>query len=130
MMLAAIARPLRRPSSPDVVLLALAVAATTPVLVWVSNLSGETSPMNNAHSSLDAVAAAAAGLVAIVAAALGAVAIAPSRRLAAWCAGSGLAYVGVASVAYPHDEVSAGRTWGALAIAWGVAFVGVAEARA
>jgi len=42
-------------------------------------------------------------------------------RVAAWSAGAGAAVWGLACVLFPHDPGSAGRAWGAAAIAWGAA---------
>lgn len=65
--------------------------------------------------------AAAAGLVWVLA--LLATVRPRDRRFAAWGSGVLAVYVGLAVVRYPTQESSPGVLWGALAIAWGVAFV-------
>lgn len=49
------------------------------------------------------------------------------RRFAAWSAGGLAAYLGLTAVVYPAQPSSPGLLWGALAIVWGVAFVGAFE---
>ena len=103
------------------VALALAVVLAVPLVVWAVRLAGERSATGDAHVTLDAVPALAAFAIAAPAAAVAAALTA--SRLVATCVGLGVAYLGFASVTSPHDEASAGIVWGALALAWGVAFV-------
>lgn len=48
-------------------------------------------------------------------------------RLPAWCAGVAMAMSGAVSIWLPDWVSSFGRPWGAAALAWGVAFIVVAE---
>jgi hypothetical protein len=48
-------------------------------------------------------------------------------RMTAWCVGAAAVVFGLASVVFPNYAGSAGREWGALAIAGGLLFVLVAE---
>jgi hypothetical protein len=50
-------------------------------------------------------------------------------RVPAWSAGGGALLLGISSAALPQMPSSIGPAWGALAAAWGVAFVAVAEVR-
>jgi hypothetical protein len=50
-------------------------------------------------------------------------------RVPVWSVGGGSLLFGVSSAALPHMPSSIGPVWGALAAAWGVAFVVVAEVR-
>lgn len=51
----------------------------------------------------------------------------PGWRIPAWCAGLSAALLGVASVMFPTHPSSLGVVWGAVALAGGIAFVGLAE---
>jgi hypothetical protein len=51
-------------------------------------------------------------------------------RVSAWTAGLALAYYGLVSVLSPGDASSGGSLWGGLAIAWGIAFIILAERQA
>ncbi|MGH2786387.1 MAG: hypothetical protein ACRDJV_00575 [Actinomycetota bacterium] len=52
----------------------------------------------------------------------------PGWRVPAWGAGLAAVIYGVVSLAYPEDASAANSIWAALAILWGVGFIGVAEA--
>jgi len=112
---------------PGAVALALALAAAVPLVVWAIRLAGDHSATGDAHVTLDAVPALAAFAVAAAAAAVAAALTA--SRLTATCVGIAVAYLGLASITSPHDEASAGVVWGALAAAWGVAFVAIGARR-
>lgn len=64
---------------------------------------------------------------AFVVSALVAVVRIPGWRITAWLAGAGVTYFGIQSAFMTSQVGSVGRTWGALAVVWGVAFVAVAE---
>jgi hypothetical protein len=49
-------------------------------------------------------------------------------RLPAWCAGLAMAMTGAVSIWLPGWVSSFDRLWGAAALAWGIAFIAVAEA--
>ncbi|MHB0877655.1 MAG: hypothetical protein ACYC5O_16580 [Anaerolineae bacterium] len=48
-------------------------------------------------------------------------------RVPAWGTGAAAAIVGLASIALPNAPGAVGQVWGALVVAWGVLFVGLAE---
>jgi hypothetical protein len=54
----------------------------------------------------------------------------PGWRVPAWGAGLAAVIYGVVSLAYPEDASAANSIWAALAILWGVGFIGVAEVEA
>ena len=71
----------------------------------------------------------AMGAFALIIVALGAIAaLRPTGwRLPAWSAGLSMMVIGIASLTFPQDASSLGGPWALLAIAWGAAFIVVAQ---
>ena len=119
---------LLRVGRPRVWFLALVLLAVLPVVAYAlthARLQSE-GFVSDPHVELHHYSGQAAGslllLLFAIAPGLGAL----GWRLAAWLAGAAMTILGIASIAYP-DHVSAFDTvWAWLAVAWGVAFLGLA----
>jgi hypothetical protein len=119
---------LLRVGRPRIGFLALVLLAAIPVVAYAlthARLQSE-GLVADPHVELHHYSGQAAGslmlLLFAVAPGLGAV----GWRLAAWLAGASMAILGIGSIAYP-DHVSAfGTAWAWLALAWGVAYLGLA----
>jgi hypothetical protein len=113
---------------PSLILLVLVLAAAAPLLAYAvgqaelqrtDHASEHAAFFHWVESSFAAVAVLLLGLLA---------ALRPAAyRLAAWSSGATLAVLGAASIALGAYASAFGAPWGWLALAGGVAFVGVAE---
>jgi len=116
--------------APELVIAALAGAPFWFAFAWTTASLQHTRPADDPHVEMhhySGMAIMAIGLVLMVV-------LTSLRtqgwRIVAWLTGLGSAVYGVASIAFPNYPGSEGATWGALAIAWGVVIVALAERRA
>lgn len=120
----------RRPRRPSVPLLALALAAAVPALVYVWEVASNGRadlPPEDSFAFVPSLWSAAAGM------ALGTilVAVLAALRLPGWPVSAGCVAVaallfGIASNINPDIAASGGRGWGAAAIVWSVAWLAAA----
>ncbi|WP_152042922.1 hypothetical protein [Salinigranum salinum] len=104
----------------------LVVVAAVPLLVFAGDQILRQVTLADDHVLFVHYGAMAAGAVYIVLMAALATVRERDWRFAAWSAGAVAVLLGATSLAFTVES-SAGPLWGALAVAWGVAFVGVAE---
>ncbi|HJS26667.1 MAG TPA: hypothetical protein VJ913_06035 [Actinomycetota bacterium] len=117
-----------RVGRPRLGFLALVLLAAIPVVAYAlthARLQSE-GLIADPHVELHHYSGQAAGslmlLLFAIAPGLGAV----GWRLAAWLAGAAMTILGVASIAYPDHVSVFDPVWAWLALAWGVAFIGLA----
>jgi hypothetical protein len=121
---------LRRPRRPSVPLLALALAAAVPALVyaWEVTANGRADlPPEDSFAFVPSLWSAAAGM------ALGTILVAllaalrpPGWPVSAGCVAVAALLFGIASSINPDIAASGGRGWGAAAIVWSVAWLAAA----
>jgi peptidoglycan/LPS O-acetylase OafA/YrhL len=121
---------LRRPRRPSVPLLALALAAAVPALVyaWEVTANGRADlPPEDSFAYVPSLWSAAAGM------ALGAILVAvlaalrpPGWPVSAGCVAVAALLFGIASNINPDIAASGGRGWGSAAIVWSLAWIAVA----
>jgi hypothetical protein len=121
---------LRRPRRPSVPLLALALTAAVPALVytWSMSSNGRADlPPEDSFALVPSLwsAAAAMALGTIVVGMLAAFRP-PGWPLSASCVAAAALLFGIASNINPDVAASGGRAWGAAAIAWSITWIGAA----
>lgn len=117
---------LDRVERPNRLLVGLAVVAAIPLLVFAGDQVLRQATLADDHVLFAHYGAmAAASVYVVVMAALAAVRE-RDWRFAAWSAGAVAALLGLTSLAFTVES-SVGPLWGALAVAWAVAFVAVTE---
>jgi len=113
----------------DRAMLALVGAAAVPLLAFaLTNVSLQRAGPTD-HALLGHYGYMAALSFTVIGVGLLASARPNGWRLTAWVAGLLSAFLGLASLVYPDNEGSLGLPWALAAIAWGIAFVAVAERR-
>jgi len=117
---------------PDRVLVGLASVAAIPMWMYAASEVAHhlAAPATDPHADLAHYAGTAAAAIAIPLVALVASSRRPGASVAALSAGVGAAVLGIAGTVFPNQSSSVGTIGGALAIAWGVAFLGTAVLRA
>lgn len=116
------------PFSPE--LLAIAVLASIPLIGYALTMGRQARDLPGPPHHVLRLVTMAALAIAVVFTGLLASLQTRGWRIPAWSAGAAAVVFGLASVAFPDHPGAAGRGWGAVSIAGGVLFVGVAEWRA
>jgi hypothetical protein len=118
---------LRRGSSVSPALLVVAAAGGVPLIAYAVHMGAEAQEVTGPPHHVQRLSTMAALAIAILLTGLLAGLGTRGWRIPAWCAASAVAVFGVASLLFPDHPGSAGRAWGALAVAGGILFVGLAR---
>jgi hypothetical protein len=121
-------RLFRRAEGTSPAVLALVAFAAIPVLAFVVGEIGLQTALADDHALDGHYGMVVALLTYVLAGGLLAGLGVAGWRPVAWIAGGLLAFFAVESLAFPAQASGVGTLWGALALAWAVAFVVVAEA--
>lgn len=113
----------------DRVMLAFVGAAAVPLLAFAWTSIGLQRAGPTDHALIGHYGYTAALCFAVIGAGLLASARPDGWRLTGWVAGLTPAFLALASLVFPGNEGSLGMAWALAAMAWGIAFIAVAEAR-
>lgn len=108
-------------------LFVVSVLAAVPLTVYSLEMGADARGLTGPPHHVQRLSTMAALAVAIVLVSFLAALRTHGWRIPAWSAGAAAAVLGLASVRFPNDPGAVGRAWGALALAGGVLFIGVAE---
>jgi hypothetical protein len=114
-----------RPILPE--LLALVVIAAVPVIVYAVNQLNLQQVAVDSHAKIGHYGTMAFVTITLLLVGLLASLKTIGWRIPAWGAGFVAIVFGLASVVFPEQSSSVGTLWGALAVVWGLGFIGVAE---
>jgi len=115
---------------PELLLAAAVAAPFWAAFAWTNATFQRTRPANDPHVEMHHYAGMAIMAIGLVLMVVLASLRTPGWRIDGWLTGIGSAVYGAASITFPDSPGSEGASWGALAIAWGVAIVALIERRA
>jgi hypothetical protein len=108
-------------------LAAIAVLGAVPLIGYALSMAAQARELAGPPHHIQRLTTMAALAIALPLAGLLAAFQTRGWRISAWCAGAAALVFGLASMVFPNYRGSAGRGWGALALAGGLLFVLVAE---
>jgi hypothetical protein len=110
-------------------LLAITVLGAIPLIAYAVDMGAEARDLSGPPHHVQRLSTMAALAIAIVLAGLLAALQTRGWRIPAWSAGVAAIVFGLASMVFPDNRGAEGRGWGGLAIAGGVLFIAVAQAK-
>ena len=117
----------RKPAAVSRALLVMSALGAVPLSVYALDMGADARDLAGPPHHVQRLSTMAALGVAIALVCFLAALRPHGWRIPAWSAGAAAVVFGLASLRFPDDPGAVGRAWGALALAGGVLFIGVAE---
>lgn len=118
---------LARGASLSPALLLVAIVGGIPLIGYALDMGEQARQLSGPPHHVQRLSTMAAMAIAILLTGLLAALQTRGWRIPAWSGGSAVVLFGLASIAFPDHPGAEGRGWGALAVAGGVLFIGVAQ---